>query len=97
MIFLFWDTLNDSPEILAEDGEFWSYSEDSVAIKQGLKSGRSWYQLEKLLDVTPLNEPNRFDVYDELLGDWVSCQNSHEKTWAKIQKLAGVKDWKEVF
>lgn len=97
MIFLFWDLLNDELELLGEDGNFYAYGEDSVAIARGSESGRYWLTLEKLTDVTPLNNPERFEIYDEREGGWVKCLSSSDETWQQVQKLAGVKDWQNVF
>ncbi len=89
-MILFWDLANDTPEILDENGDFHSYYEDIVAIRQNLASGRGWFKLDKLQDVTAINTPDRFEIYDELIGDWIKCTNCSEITWKKVMRLARI-------
>lgn len=89
MIFCFWDNLKDTPELLGEDGEFYSYGEDSVAIEQGAERGRYWLKVCKISNVHPLNDSERFDVFDPRLMQWVKIHATDIKTYREIFKLAG--------
>jgi hypothetical protein len=96
--FLFWDKCRDELEILCEDGEFYFYSEDSVAIDQGLASGRKWTRLEKLRDITPLNSDwAAFQILDWGSGEWVDFGDARLELIQAAQKQAGIVDWKDVF
>lgn len=90
-MFLFWDLKNNSSELLGDDGEFWSYSEDHVVIDQGGpdEEAYTWYKLCKVSNVHPINEPSRFEVYDPRLNEWVNLQSTNLKTYREIYKLAG--------
>lgn len=96
-LFLFWDKRNDTPELLGEDGEFYSYGEDSIAIARNEEGGYYWTQLEKLKDVTPLNTPERFEVFNPESNLWESILSADEDLIKKIQKHVGVKYWEEVY
>ena len=98
-IYLFWDKLNNTPEILGDDGEFYGYNEDVVAIDQGAPDDecRNWYHLEKRLDVTPLNTWQRFEVFDPELERWVPFDSARKELVQEIYKHSGVKNWKEVY
>lgn len=96
-IFLFWDKMNDTPEILAEDGSFYSYGEDSVAIKRNEKGGRFWIELESRQDITPLNYWYRYDIFDTKHNCWIPWQDCRHELVRKVRKQAGVKRWKEVY
>lgn len=87
-IFLFWDLLNDTPEILGEDGEFYSYGEDSVAIDQG-NGGRYWMKLCKISNVHPLNSSDRFEIFDPRLDCWTDLSSTDIETYREVFKLAG--------
>ena len=97
-MFLFWDKRNDTPEILGDDGLFYSYGEDEVAIEQGCPDSqcRYWIELESRTDITPLNNYHRYDIFDPQLNEWVQCECSRKELWQEVQRLAGVKDWKIV-
>lgn len=90
-MFLFWDTEYDRPEILGDDGNFWSYSEDHVAIAQNApeKQCRYWIKMCKVSNVHPLNTSGRFEVYDPRLGTWGDLSCTHIKTYREIHELAG--------
>ncbi len=95
-IFLLWDKLNDSPEILGEDGEFYFYSEDNVVIARGGEGGRFWTKLNKFTDVTPLNNCDRFDIFDPLENDWVPLISARDELVSEMHKYAGDPEWKDI-
>lgn len=94
--YVFWDKRNDEIELLCEDGQFYFYSEDSVAISRDHDQGRSWTRLEKLTDVTPLNEWDRFEIMDPANGEWVSYGEARVELIQAVQKHAGIIDWWDV-
>lgn len=94
--FIFWDKETDEPEILGEDGEFYFYGEDAVAINQGNESGRFWCRLDKLVDVTPLNARERFDILNPETGEWVSFSDVCIELIQQVQRLAGARYWRDV-
>ncbi len=88
-IYLFWDKENDTPEILGEDGEFYSYGEDNVAIERNESGGRYWVKMNKFTDVTPLNNWVRYEVFDPLLDYWVSWDHAREDFVNEVHRHAG--------
>lgn len=93
MIFIFWDKLNDEPEILGEDGEFYFYNEDQVAIRQNPDSGRNWVKINKMQDVSPLNDFDRFDFFSESTGDWIEWARATKDEIQMIHRAANDPDW----
>lgn len=89
-LFLFWDKMNDCPEILGEDGDFHSYGEDNV------DGSRYWYKLNKFTDVTPLNDWERFDIFDPILGDWVPWASANDDLQMAAHKHAGNPEWNDL-
>ncbi len=95
MIFLFWDVTNDTPEILGEDGEFYFYSEDSVAIEQDPETGRMWTKSNKMQDITPLNNYDKFEFWSELANDWIPWGSATMAEVKLVHKCAHDPDWDE--
>ena len=95
-IYLFWDLEQNELEILGEDGEFYFYHEDNVAINQGDESGRSWTKLNKFRDVTPLNDMDRFLVFYPEINDWVDFPSCPPHFVYEILKHAGDPDWQNL-
>lgn len=91
-IFLFWDLQEDTLEILGEDGEFYAYGEDSVAIDQGAAERlcRYWIKMDKIRDVHPLNTSERYEIFDPRKMDWVKFMGCDFKTFTEVCLQAGV-------
>lgn len=89
-MILFWDTLNDNPEILGDDGQLWYYGEDQVAINQGSEGGRYWVKLCKVSNSHAFNDSKgRYQIYDPRLNAWVNLQSTHIETYREVYNLMG--------
>ena len=90
-VYLFWDKLNDSPNILGEDGELYFYSEDSVAINQGApdEECRHWVHTCKLGDNQPFNNPDRYLWCHPKTGEWIECDNMTPSDFREVYEAAG--------
>jgi hypothetical protein len=95
-VILFWDVKNDAPVILGDNGEFYFYGEDNVAIEQGLESGRYWCKLKKMQDITPLNDLERHEVMCPSTGQWIPLAQTTEDLTEIIHRAALDPDWREV-
>ncbi len=95
-IFLFWDKLNDEPEILGEDGEFYFYNQDEVLIQRGDWDGaQHWVKLNKMQDTTPLNDFERFDFFSEEDDAWISYDSATREQVQAVHRAAGDPDWRD--
>ena len=94
MIWLFWDKLNDEFEFLGDDGNFYGYGEDTVAIDQGApeEQCRYWMKMCKIREVHPLNESKRYDIFDPRKDDWIQFDNCDEETFREVCLQAGVSE-----
>lgn len=94
--YIFWHTGNNEPTILCEDGSFYFYNEDSVAIERN-EGGRNWTRLESIRDFTPINNWDNFEFMHPETGEWISFGACPIPIVQKIWKLAGAVDWKDIY
>lgn len=98
-LYLFWDRMNNIPEILDEDGIFYFFNTDDVAIQQNAPEHqcRNWVSICPMRDITPINKPDRFDIFDEKFNHWVSFDCADESLIRKVQWQCGMKNWQEIY
>lgn len=89
----FWHNENDHPIILGDDGEFYFYGEDSVSIERGSDDGWYWCKLNKMQDVTPLNDWSGHEIMDPDTGYWIPWDQAPKELVERVHRQAKDPDW----
>lgn len=95
-IYLLWDNGAEQPEFLCEDGRFWFYFEAEARLESGYEDGGGfWWSSPEYSALSVLNDPKRYDIYDDSLNKWVPLLKCRRALWRRVLKAARVKNWQK--